>query len=361
MKKIYILAFGLVLFYACSNSDNDNANVNLDVKFGAKVNILKYSEMIDTIQYVELDSCNSVRRIDEIKLCGDVLYLCDKHESSISMYKKDGTFVRKLNRKGRAKNEYCSITDFDISLKNGSIHIWDDISRRFVIYSDMGDYIRSFKNDDVCRDFAVLKNGDYLLYKPDYCEELHRGLWLIDSVGHFQKQLVEIDDDFRYCPILPIYMSRYGDDVIGIMGAEDHDNIYAFGNNKLDMNFHINYGMEIPSALKSSTQSDISKYIGETYCKVQYFENKRWLYLMSTDYKNTELSVYDKQHAKYYQSRQQEVVNDVNLYAQIMFMDDDYLIGFVETQFIKDIPYLNQLFPHTSDEASPIIMIAKLK
>lgn len=369
MKFIYF-AIVLIFFSSCvdtsKKTDIDKDTICLNLQFGKSVNApFKTSQMVDSSTYIQLDSACKVGRISEIKLHDSVLYLCDKHAEAVYRFNLSGEFLGEIQHLGRAKNEYCQISDFDVSMTNGDIFIWDASIKRFQVYSKEGEFKKSVEyRNEVVHDFAVMNNGDICIYTPYHPKNALSGAWLIDSLGTFKKQLVSISKDFNYGGIYDNYLTRIGNDTIGLMGGEDKDNFYHLTSENAIVKFHADFNIKIPKELQKRNEINTEKYAGKIYTKNRYFENDKWMFFVATDFKSSIITFYDKTNNKSYQlTNKEELIMDAEFLGQILLMDNKRIISVIYTDGIndEDKKTLRAKVPDCEVNSNPIIVFINTK
>lgn len=350
------------LFFSCASREIDTEALVLNVEFNMSKNTpFRVSQMIDTVSFIQLDDSCLIGFIDELKVFDKNLFACDKHAGVIYCFSMEGKLIRKIDCKGRARNEYVSISNMDVSQTTGEIIILDAMTNRFVVFSKDGDYLRDIKCEDVVRDFTVMSNGDYLMYTPDYIENARRGLWLCDSLGRYKKHLVSISDDFKSGGIYPDYLIHIGRDSVGLMGGEDKDNIYLVHGDSVKTQYHIDYGFSIPSQLASDPLSDYEKHQGKVYTKYSYFENRKWLMFSSSNMESTITTIYDKINKKQYDiSRQEDIINDKKLYGHMMYLNNELMICMMLPDS-QDKEAIRRMMPNFKSNTNPILAIYTIK
>lgn len=355
--------FLLLLLCSCQKTEKNVEGFCIKVDIGESVNTpFRMSQFVDSICYLQIDSTYIVGHISEMKMVDDCFYICDKHEGALYKVDKEGKVLLRLANKGRAKDEYYNMTDVDIDPHNGDIHVWDAVSHRFIVYSNNGSFIKDVPNNEVVRDFAVTNNGGYLIYTPDYNGQARRGLWLIDSNGTFKKQLVEIDEDFKYGGIYPRYLVSLGKNSVGLMGGEDRDYIYEVKDDSAIVRYHLDFGYSIPKELAERTLLNFENYKGKIYTKNSYLENKRWLLFCSSNIEQTSMSIYDKKENKHYQiSKPEDIVQDVGLYGEALYMNDSIYICVVEPNNFPNKEELKKIPIAIGNNSNPLFVIGKIK
>lgn len=357
----YFLIYTTFVLLSCTSNTGVEINESLSLEFGvSKAVPFKMSEMIDSVSYICLEG-NRIGNIDDIKFVNKKFYICDKKQGTIYIYNIDGTFVYEFNHKGRANNEYISLGDFDVSLPNGNIHIYDDATHRFIVYSGDYNFLRTTEMfADAIKDFAVLENGDYLMYKPDYIEGSKRGLWVTNDKLSFKKQLVSIDDNFKFGGIYPKYLIRKDLNVFGLMGGEDKNNIYEIIDDDITNICHIDINIDIPEEVKKNIGFDKKTSKGKVYTKNSYIETSRWLMFLVTDMHQYTLSIYDKKNKIHHQiTKDSDFIEDINVFGALSHLYNNYAYSILYPEHIQNNEKLKELFPKVSKDSNPVIIIAK--
>lgn len=365
MKKKHfftLLFFICFVVTACIHNDKipyaKQISIDFDSNESSKFSL---SQVFGHVYYIPLDSLCPIGQIDGIKIFDNNIYVCNKNEGAVHIFDVNGKYIASIRNRGRAKNEYIELCDFDVSPVNGDIHIYDSGSKRFLVYSKEGTYIRYFHTDDVIRDFSILSNGDYLMYTPDENGDARRGLWQTDSMGNFRRQLVEIDKNFQYGGIYPQYLTRIDSRNIGLMGGEDNNNFYVITEDSATIQLHVDYKISIPSKLQKERNVEFGKHKGEVYTKNNYFESHRWLWFYTTNFEKGILCFYDKVNDICYKIKGEEnLTEDVKLLGTPQFIFDDKMIDVIYCSEIQSSNTLRERFPDVTDTSNPILEIVEI-
>lgn len=359
MRRITLLLSCLAMI-ACTKEERVYTK-QIDIDFKEKGNdTFALSQIIEDVTYIKLDTSCFIGQIDEIKMHAGTYYICNKCEGAIHRFGKDGKHIMSLKKRGRARNEYIVINDFDVSPLNGEIHIYDSSSKRIMVYTKDGVFMRAFPTDDIIRDFAVMSNGDYLIYTPDQNGDARRGLWKTDSVGNFKEQLVIIDEEFQYGGLYPQYLFRIDDNQIGLMGGEDADNFYSISEKAAHEWLHLNYNITIPPSIQKERNPDFMKYKGKLYTKNTYSETHRWLWFHTTDLETEMLCIYDKSNdACYKLTRQEQLTMDRDMFGYTLSCYNDTFVNVIDAHTIISDTTLHKRFPDITENSNPVLEIAK--
>ena len=372
--KILNFSFSILLlslFVACSNNKEEIAEhpdtiiFNVDFDIGDDESTpLKLSEIIDSISYIQLqsDENNLMGEIGDIKYFNDRYYIHDLTSSSIYIVDKRGSIINKISNIGRARNEYIALYQFDVNPSNGEVSIFDGASKRIQVYCSDGGFLRSTPVHEIVRDFAVLANGDYLLYTPDFMQTNLRGLWKIDAKGEFKEQLVTIDDDFLYGGLHPKYFRRIDDNTIGLMGGEDYDRIYHITADTILVKYKINVAMELPNSVKSKSVINYEKYKGQVYVKHDYLETDNLLVVTLTDMERDVMLFYDKRKNKLKQIKQSEqLIEDMDIFGPLSICSNNRFIGLLQPRTVLNVQSIKDKFPDIKSDSNPILVVTHLK
>lgn len=162
MKYIEFLC--LFFLFGCGPIKKDESDcVQISLPLSREENMIKLSEIVDSIQYIPLETQDGclIGNVDKLIATNDNYYLVvDKDvASSVSLFDKEGSFVMKIGNRGAGQGEYITIDDVDCD--NEYIYIWDGSSRRILKYSMKGDYISSLKFDHIAYSMCCIDGGKF--------------------------------------------------------------------------------------------------------------------------------------------------------------------------------------------------------
>jgi hypothetical protein len=282
MNKIlkFPLLFAFICSFLCSCSDSnqevnptDPTTVWVPLRHPKRTDVPpfdSYFGSIDTIQLQLTDAESVVGKIWDLRCKDDTLFLCTRE--NIFLFNTKGEFLYNINRRGRGPGEYVYIEHFDINPKEREIVILEmNGLRKFIIYSFEGQFLRQIELPDIVNDFALLGNGDYLCYCPTYSGgRCKRGLWQLDPEGNFKKQLVELDDDYRYNIGLERYLVHINENQVGLIGSEDFDYFYQISADTVIKSYKMKTDIRFPDKYKKT--NDYPDESSDVYCKFDYYE-----------------------------------------------------------------------------------------
>lgn len=366
MKKILNIIIPIILLSCEMHEHLENPCTNIiNAEFNKNsIDTIKLSEIIDSIQYIKIEASRMpVGNIKNICYCNNLYYLQDVSTHSIHIVDPYGKIVNSFCRKGRARNEYISMHQMDVHPKSGEIHIYDMISHCILVYNVSGDFLRRVEiGENVARDFAVLDNGDYLFYTPDYIKDRRRGVWQTDSNGEFKRQVIGIDEKFKYGILYPKYFRHIGEGVVGLMTGEDYDRIYHITADSLFVPYKLQTDISIPKKIRENTIANIEKLKGCAYTKLDYCETSDWMTATIDNFKKQVIIYYDKHNAKsYIVNSADNLLEDVDAYGKFEFCAEDRFMKILDPAVVLDYDYIAKQFPDITENSNPIIIVSHTK
>jgi len=315
---------------------------------------------IDTVYLENAGSESQVPSVDEVKFIGDTIVV--RSTGTLFFFNRKGKYLGKFCRQGNGFGNYRSIARFDILPSAREFTILDNQSDALLVYSFEGRYLRRIPLEDYVTDFAVLPNGDYLLTNPIKYpkKDYRRGLWQVDSAGHFKKQVVTYDENFLHVSINNPYLNHISRDVIGFMGVEDTDLFYHLDGDSLSVTCRMTTDIEIPDDLKNSDKVYINPQL--EYTKCGYLESERFLYFVATNYgANLVMVLINKDDWSVY--RMYVYTDEFNYNAanieQFPYLVSSYngsLIGFFDAGMVFQEERFRRQFPAMTKESNPVLL-----
>ena len=310
---IIALSAFVLMTAGCRGQEESSDYPVIDIRFsGEGINTpVKVSTFIDSVQRLHIQDGIHLERPVRIKYVNNHYYIVDRKDHSLLILDDDAGFVGRISRQGRASGEYLALTDFDVNPSNGEISIFDVGGHKMLVFTEDGELVRSFDLDKslwVYRGFSVLEDGSYLAYVPDantFPElDLKRGLWKVGPTGEIGKNLLSLDDEYRYVHIRQNgYFSRLGDGSFSLIGDEDRDCIFHITPDGDDVK--IAYKLDFEKHMANDVlKSEPSPALGAVYEYRKYWfaETDRWLFVSCTQHNpsGSAFVLYDKAEEKEY-------------------------------------------------------------
>ncbi len=274
--------------------------VSVSLKGGESGMPFDLSEMVGTPHRIVLQTDAVLAPVAALKYVRGRYYLTDLQRKTIYAFNDSGEILLELSRSGRAEYEYVQMLGFDVNPANGEISVYDSATFRFIVYSEDGDFLRVVKPDRQygwLRDFAVLEDGTYLTYTPDYLAPGYpSGLFALDRDGRFVRSLSVLDGDIRHNVMSEPYVNfrRLGDGTVTVRSEQDKNDVYHIGpDGKFTTACHFDFDVTLSQAVRESENpsSDDSSY----YYFLSWFETDHWLGLVVEYLRERVLVYYDKE------------------------------------------------------------------
>ncbi len=371
MFKILIILI-LSIVVGCTRANyRDNAadgiiSVNFKKSWGNSDSAFYISTIIDTVEYIRIitpqDKDWIISDIADIKYVGGKFFIYEIYSHGIYVVSEDGIIENYIDYWGRGPEEYLAVYAFDVNSTTMEVAILDTPSCRIQIYSQSGQYIRSVAIEDIARDMAVLPNGDFLLYTPDYMEGNRRGLWRVDSNGQFKEHHVSISEDFLYGGIYPNYFRKISDSLVGLMGGEDYNRIYHIDCDTIRVAYQLNVDIEIPEEI---TRKKIFEFktapLGSVYTKNEYLETRGFMHVKVQGQNDNRVIYYDKFNKRILArlKRDSKIVNDYGFRGYFRFSSNNYLFTYLPVGAILEV--CPEEFPDITEESNIVLVRFKLK
>ncbi len=264
------------------SADSETIGIPVQLKGPGRVTGISLYDIVEHPQTIVVDPPQPMTQIYQLKYVRGRYYMTDSRRRNILVFDDDGRILLNLSRRGRAEYEYVSMECFDVNPANGEISIYDIDRRRMVVYSEDGQYARSFdlaKGVRVFQDFAVREDGSYLIYVSHGTpgSSNPRGLIELDRNGNLSRVMASLDDDFQlilnYMPYVNFH--RLSDGTLTVHGQQDKNEIYHIDRaGVLSIPYQIAYDVTWSEAMRKMTEPFEEP---DYYDIVQYFETDHWL------------------------------------------------------------------------------------
>ncbi len=322
--------------------------------------VSKLFASIDTIYLENAGAESYVPSVDEVKILGDTIIV--RSDATLFFFDVRGKFLSRFSRRGNGYGNYRSIERFDICESLHEIIILDKQNDALFIYDLDGRFKRAVMLEDFVTDFVALEDGDFLLTNPIKYQqrEYRRGLWLVDSLGKFKRQLVSCNEEFLHVSINNPYLNHIKPGVIGYMGIEDEDFFYSYRGDSMKVTCRMTTDIIMPDETKKSDK--VFTNPKKEYTKCGYLETDHFLYFVATNYgANLVMTLVDKREWKTY--RMYVYTEDFNRNAseveQFPYLVSCYngtFVGFFDAGTILSQERYRKEFPTIKEDSNPILL-----
>lgn len=363
MNKI-VLILSVIFLFSCKGRQELKEDVNTKIfqayLDGETTSPVKLSDFIDSVSFLPIvsDSNVLIHEINDVRYYKGHFYVLDTKMGAVLEVDERGNIIHILSKRGRAPGEYTGIYAFDINPSNGDIHIYDGGTKQILVYDLSGAFLRKVPVQDIIHDFAVFSNGEYIFYTPEFMKGNQRGLWRVDRQGNFKEQLVSINENFRYGGIYPKYLHRIDDEVVSLMGGEDHDRIYHITKDSITIPYKLDIDRIISEELKGGEPVNYEKYAGVCYTKSDYLETDKLLMFAVTDMRKRLLFLYNKKDDQIGCIRRQEdLIEDIDAYTMPRYGNNGVMVGVLDVGFVLNFKVLQEKFPFITTDSNPVLVV----
>lgn len=272
--------------------------INIDKKEEVEL-----SYFIDSIKYIKLETRADIliAKANKVVYFDRLYYILDRNSNAIYTFDELGNFNFKINRQGRAPEEYVEIDDFTINKKTKTIDVLDLQQRKLIQYNlKNGQFISAYPLRKFIYSILAMDNGQYLGYLPLASGTKEFGLTLLDSATNLQKELI------KYEGLFPSFANNAGnlyrlDNSYGIY-SQTENMVYHYKNNSLEKKYKFDYEGYMTEAdfagyeYNTLAQSRMDKMVTVASFK----ENKDWIIqnLMKNKDNSPAFMIYSKKDDK---------------------------------------------------------------
>lgn len=366
----YLLSLLTICIISCQNTgiaETYPDTVVIPVKFKSKNKSgkIRMSDIFESVTYVHLDEADGealIGNIGDIRITDAGIFVSDAATNAVCLFDHAGKFIRRYSHRGRGHGEYVMMMAFDVCERSGNLSIYDGATRRMCVYSADDKFLYDFSIDDVPRDFAVLDNGDYVFYTPDYMKHVRRGIWQTDSLGNFKKQIMAFDDDFKFnSGIYERYFHHCGE-WVHTVASENRNELYRIAADTSFAAYRLDIDIKIPRAVKRNPIADMDNHIGSVYTIYDYMETDTWMKVSVSDLQSQIMIFRNRTTGEcHYLRTDDDIELDMPNVGIMMTTTDNAIIGQLSASYIMAFQSLRDIFPSITYDSNPILSICRTK
>lgn len=237
-NQIIVFYIFLSVLFASSCTRNDNKTIYIDPDSKDQYS---FDDFVKYTEIIPLETCEEalIKNITKVVFYKNQYFVKDIYEG-LFVFDENGSFKRKIGRKGRGPGEYGYIADFCINRYNSNIEI---LSPRgtIMIYSIDGEFLTTINNNSI-------EVSNFLIVDKDLILFFHQSQVPVMTLYSRKKQSV-IKDFFkvptnferkRPYPLLtpPFYIAN-GDTMIHYGYTND---VYTYSNQDITYKYSFDFG-----------------------------------------------------------------------------------------------------------------------
>lgn len=221
MKKrnFILLVIYVLLSSSCNNSSQKESKDSIkviDIDFSKIENELSVSEFIESKELLMLNLPDNefLGRPIQACFCKNDIFILDKLQKGIYHFNRKGAFINKIGKAGQGPEEYSSPNY--IMVKDSILYIYDKVLNKINLYSYEGDYIETIKIQEGLRSIALLPDGTFLCFTPDFIYNAPLGLWKMSNSGNFEKTIIKYKEKYPIVYADWSYFYPISSEIVGI-------------------------------------------------------------------------------------------------------------------------------------------------
>jgi hypothetical protein len=382
----------ILLLSALSLSFECEGQVTIyDLKKLPEHTALKLSDLgVSDIQYIPLETTEKSVIPAIQKIIRGKNYFLTHSYTNINMFRNDGSYITKIGIVGRGPNEYTSAHDVEINPKDETIYLIDGVQKKFLVYSNNGEFIRTFNYPKFPNHSTVnfgFTDDGILCYNANNMGDTETSFILMDTNGKIIKSFPNKYSWVRSSPTLAFQHEnifyRYNNHLI--KKEIYSDTLYVFNNKNFEPYSIINIG-KLRITPEVRTKSDV-KFISQNFINpVNLFEFDNYIYyefLFPRDDKFEILAFMGSKNGKLRVifDPQKELINDIDGGPSIRprtIWDDKTMITWIDAITLKTFvtsekfKNYNPIYPEKKEKLisfankiketdNPILILVKLK
>lgn len=172
---IYLIILSAFLCAGCSEPKKEAVQkVKYDIPFDGVMQDIKLEQLFKNISFLPLETNDSslLGRLERIICKNGYIYIANygSDGTEISLFKKDGHYIRKIGHLGNGPEEYLGFLNMNVS-NDGNVSLGDRFRKSIVTYSSNGDFVSEIKMKSIPLRDMVYLNDTTMLIRSDIREE----------------------------------------------------------------------------------------------------------------------------------------------------------------------------------------------
>ncbi|TGV01042.1 6-bladed beta-propeller [Flavivirga rizhaonensis] len=174
MKLKILLSLICLTFVSSCTHDNkkkiyidDRQKTKISIKKIDNWKISKYSELFDSIKFVQLETTEKsiIGRIDKLINWDNKYFILDQvQRKAVLVFDDNGKYLNAVGRKGKGPGEYIEPNDININYFSNEIAIWCNTTKKIIFYDFKGNYKHELKLKYYLKSFAFFEKNKIALY-----------------------------------------------------------------------------------------------------------------------------------------------------------------------------------------------------
>jgi hypothetical protein len=211
-----------------------------------RYNVLKCSEVFDSISFVRLETCDSslIGTINKIVATDEYFFILDYSTAkAVFAFDKTGKFLNRIGTKGNGPEEYDCPDDIVYDKYNGELLVWCYNDKKIMRFKPDGTFAGNIKVDWWANAISIVSKDIYLLYLNNIQQKNGKpndyNMILINRNGEIVNQLLPYDEHKHIKAGFVSDFSFYGDTVL--FSPHLGNKIYQLGTDGLQLKYYVDF------------------------------------------------------------------------------------------------------------------------
>lgn len=142
MKNIYWGLFIFIVTVSCTSNKSDS-ELCTRIDLNSSYDEVSVFDLFSDIEFIPLETNDSsvLSYVSRYTVWNDTIYIFDRKQDDIFMFKMNGDFIKRLSRKGNGPGEYVRIEDMNINRFTGNLEVLSADGKILIYDSDGSKYL----------------------------------------------------------------------------------------------------------------------------------------------------------------------------------------------------------------------------
>ena len=297
MRLILLLLSTLLIIGCTTGHQEDTSFTVIDVDLdNPDRDTLYYSEIVDSVTYIELESSDEamIGRIADLDYNGNEIVVLDDKTGLVKLFGKDGHFISQIGARGQGPEEYTRAKNVDV--KDSVIAVFDIALNKVLLYETNGKFCGA-DSIGTAEDFVQIgfsRSLSYLIADYSTLPKKKGGIRLVSHDGG-ERMLRERKDVINNNHLWEIFKNSGEMSVI----TQDYEyTILKVDGDSLSVMYQLNVApLPSESSKKKIAEHDVNELISN-YSRLFHVSSNRWLIIYFWKKDNPRVVLIDKVNGK---------------------------------------------------------------
>lgn len=144
--KHAICLLTIAILFSCSNRNKPADRLSISIDLNRK-DVVSIYDIFDSIRVIPLETKEEslIKNISKVVVADSLYYIFDSSLSRVFLFRKDGTYISKTDRRGGGPEEYIGLSDIVFQSENNHLLLLAPQNRALHIYNHQLQFQKSIK------------------------------------------------------------------------------------------------------------------------------------------------------------------------------------------------------------------------